>query len=276
MPKKQIIVETEQERKDREHQEDLQRLRGFRPIDDTFMRGMLRDNIPLANFIVRILLNMPDFEFIKFETQADMKRVTGARSVIFDGLGTQKGAGRKVDVEMQRADIGAEPERARYHSSVIDVESLDEGQDFTELPDSWVIFITENDYFKKNKAVYPFEMREMDDNEPLRDRRYIMYVNGEYRADNAIGHLIHDLNCSDPDDMYYPQMADRARYLKENPKGVKEMCKVMEDMRTEAALNEQVKIALAMLKDNMDYNLISKYTGLTLEQVEELAQKKSA
>ena len=35
----------EQWRKDA-HQKDLQRLRGFRPIDDTFMRGLFRENLP--------------------------------------------------------------------------------------------------------------------------------------------------------------------------------------------------------------------------------------
>lgn len=37
----------EQKQKQR-HQEDLQRLRGFQPIDDTFMRGLFKENIPLA------------------------------------------------------------------------------------------------------------------------------------------------------------------------------------------------------------------------------------
>ena len=31
---------------ERYHQEDLQRLRGFRPIDDTFMRCLFQDNLP--------------------------------------------------------------------------------------------------------------------------------------------------------------------------------------------------------------------------------------
>ena len=43
---------------ERYHQEDLQRLRGFRPIDDTFMRCLFRDNLPLAQFVLRINLSM--------------------------------------------------------------------------------------------------------------------------------------------------------------------------------------------------------------------------
>ena len=46
--------------------------------------------------------------------------------------------------------------------------------------------------------------------------------------------LMHDFLCSDPDDMYFDILAERSRYFKENPKGVSEMCKAMEDMRTEA------------------------------------------
>ena len=43
---------------ERYHQEDLQRLRDFRPIDDTFMRCLFRDNLPLAQFVLRINLSM--------------------------------------------------------------------------------------------------------------------------------------------------------------------------------------------------------------------------
>lgn len=35
------MTETPEERRRRYHQEDLQRLRGFRPMDDTFMRCLL-------------------------------------------------------------------------------------------------------------------------------------------------------------------------------------------------------------------------------------------
>lgn len=38
------MAETTQERKDRERQEDLAKLRGLRPIDDDFMRCIFRDN----------------------------------------------------------------------------------------------------------------------------------------------------------------------------------------------------------------------------------------
>ena len=76
------------QKRERRHQEDLQRLRGFRPIDDTFMRGLFNDNLPLAEFVLRILTDKPDLVLTKCETQADMKRVTGARSICLDAYAT--------------------------------------------------------------------------------------------------------------------------------------------------------------------------------------------
>lgn len=65
--------ETEAQKRERHHQEDLQRLRGFRPIDDTFMRGMFKDNIPLAELVLRIIVGKPDLTLTKCETQADLE-----------------------------------------------------------------------------------------------------------------------------------------------------------------------------------------------------------
>ena len=48
---------------------------------------------------------------------------------------------------------------------------------------------------------------------------------------------MHDFNCTNADDMNFALMAERTRYLNENPKGVEEMCKSMEDMRNEVAEN---------------------------------------
>ena len=62
----------------------------------------------------------------------------------------------------------------------------------------------------------------------------VLYVNGEYRDDSDIGKLMHDFNCTSADDMNFDILAEKPRYLKENPKGVSEMCKVMEDLRDES------------------------------------------
>lgn len=194
------------------------------------MRGLFKENLPLAQLVLRIITGKPDLTLTKCETQADLKRVTGARSICLDAYATDS-TGKKYDLEVQRSDNGADPHRARYHSSVMDVENLDEKQDYRELPDTYVIFITEKDYYKAGKPVYVIQNMNLTLSQPFDDGAHILYVNGEYRDDSDIGRLMHDFNCTNASDMNFTLLAERTRYLKETSKGVSEMCKVMEELR---------------------------------------------
>lgn len=164
----------------------MQRIRGMRPIDDDFMRALFRNNLPLAQYVLRILTAKQDLRLTSCETQADMKRVTGARSICLDAYGTDVN-GKKYDLEIQRSDRGADPYRARYHSSVMDIENLDAGEDFTKLPDTYVIFITEKDFYGKGAPVYVIQNMNLTTGEAFEDGTYILYVNGEYRGNDAYG-----------------------------------------------------------------------------------------
>ena len=260
---------------ERKHQEDLQRLRLLRPIDDDFMRCLFKDNIPLVELVLRIITGKQDLVITNCQIQKDMKRLAGARSVCLDALGTDL-QGKLYDVEIQRGDKGASPHRARYHSSVMDVENLDAGQDFDMLPDSYVIFITEKDIFGGGKPVYPIERMNLAMQTPFEDGEHILYVNGEYRDGTSdIGKLMHDFNCTDADDMNFELMADRTRYLKENPEGVSQMCKVIEDMRKEEreeAIKTEKKMTVLRMLEAGRYALeeIVSISGLPLDEVKKL------
>ena len=123
-------------------------------------------------------------------------------------------------MEIQRQEKGADPHRARYHSSVMDVENLHSGQEFKELPDTYTIFIIEKDFYGKGEPVYPIERINLATGKSFEDGEHILYVNGEYRGETNLGKLMHDFNCTQASDMNFELMADRTRYLKENPKGV--------------------------------------------------------
>ena len=225
-------METEQQKKERERQEDLQRLRGLRPIDDDFMRCLFKENIPLTQHVLQVITGKADLIITSVETQADMKRLVGARSICLDAYGIDS-TNKKYDLEVQRADKGAGVHRARYHSSVLDIENLSAGQEFDELPDTYTIFITENDIFGKGEPFYSVERINITTGDAFNDGEHILYVNGAYRGNDEIGNLMHDFCCSDADDMINKDLADRTRYFKETEEGVSAVCKVMEEMRNE-------------------------------------------
>ena len=69
---------------------------------------------------------------------------------------------------------------------------------------------------------------------PFDDGGHIIYVNGEdQNASTELGRLMHDFYCTDPGKMHYKVLADLVRYFKEDERGVKQLCKAMEDMREE-------------------------------------------
>lgn len=268
------MTEEEQQRKEREREEDLQRLKELRPIDDDFMRCFFKDNIPLAEFVLRIITGKQDLIITDCQTQKDMKRLVGARSICLDAYGTDS-ENKKYDLEIQRAERGANPHRARYHSSVLDIENLDAGQEFVELPDTYTIFITEKDFYGKGEPVYVVERINLTTGRNFEDGEHILYVNGGYRGESEIGKLMHDFNCTEADDMNFDLIAERTRYLKENQKGVQEMCKVLEDMRNETILKERRKIAGSLLKvGKLSYEEISRCADLTLEEIKTMAAQK--
>ena len=149
------------------------------------------------------------------------------------------------------------------------------------MPETFVIFITENDVIGKGKPLYRVERKIEETNESFDDGEHILYVNGADKdASTELGKLMHDFFCTDPDDMHYKALADKVRYFKEDEKGVAAMCKVMEDMRNESARDAKwkqiVESVLRWLSMGLTHEQIAKGEGITLEQVREIAGMKRA
>lgn len=125
----------------------------LRPIDDTLFRKMFSENISLTEFILRIFLDKEDLSVISVKTQFDLKKLMGARSLILDAYATDS-EGKKYNIEAEKSEDRAEPDRARYHLSALDVENSKTCTDFKDLPETYIIFITETDIFKANKPIY--------------------------------------------------------------------------------------------------------------------------
>ena len=63
--------------RERLHQEDLQRIRGFRLIDDDFMNACFDGNIEGTELLLRIILDKPDITVKSVRTQKVMKNLLG-------------------------------------------------------------------------------------------------------------------------------------------------------------------------------------------------------
>ena len=186
-------------------------------MDDIFMTAVFQNSLPCVDLVLQIILEKPNLRTTSVVTQDTLKNLHG-HDVRLDIHAFADG--QEFNIEIQRAKRGAEPRRARYHSSMMDANALPEGMDYKKLPESYVIFITEADVLGKGKPLYLIGRTIEGDGESFGDGSHIVYVNGSMvDTETPLGRLMHDFQCVQPEEMYYPVLAERAGMFKNTEKG---------------------------------------------------------
>ena len=208
----------------------IQRLR---LVDDVFMNAFFQHSAESVQLMLRIIMDKPELVVQEVHTQKQLPN-PGRRAATLDVLATDAD-GRLINVEVQLDPRHAGVQRARFYASLIDTRALHEGEDFSLLPEAWVIFITESDYLGGGQPLYHFVRREeKEGGRNLNDGSHIVYVNGANRAaGTALGDLMHDLFCRDPAQMRLAQLAQAVQRYKTSEEGVRKMSSVMEEFREE-------------------------------------------
>ena len=263
----------------------LEKIKQLRLMDDTFFNSCFDGNIPCMEVVLRAVLGNDRLRVTEVITQQSVPNLYG-RAVRFDALATD---GETIyDVEIQHSDEGANPRRARFNSSMIDSREVSKGTLFPDLPETYVIFITEHDVWKRGKSLYKVRRTFEDTADAFDDGTHILYVNGECQSDDPLGRLMHDFFCTNPNDMYSEVLAERARFFKEDEKGVTAMCRVMEELynegvaeghkegiekgRAEGRIESARRTAAALLAlGKLTLSQIAEATQLPQEEVERLA-----
>lgn len=202
-------------------------------MDDDLMSRVFDKNIPATELLLRTILGREDIEVISVVGQRELKNpMVDGRTIRLDIVAKEQ-SGRMSDIEVQKESKGAHPRRARFHSSVLDSRMLKAGQEFNELADSHTIFITEEDYFKTGKPVYTIHRYVEENGDRFQDGSHIIYVNGEYDGDDALGKLMSDFKCKNPKNMHYQELAEGVKHFKEG--GRNEMSQLVENYAREYA-----------------------------------------
>ena len=240
-------------------------------MNNAFMNLVLENNCECTEEILRIIIKRNDLVVKSVRTQ---KMFQGfGRSVCLD-IYAEDNENRRYNIEIQRSNEGANPKRARFHTGMIDTHALKAGQDFNELPDCYVIFITLNDVLGLGKAIYTIHKYIDDDLKPFNDGSHTIYINTSADDDGSeIWKLIHDLRCENPDEMYLPQLATRVKFLKEQEEGVVIMDDYFEELQAKAIAKEKKSIIKKLLRlGKMQLEDIATCFEMPLERVQAIAK----
>lgn len=253
-------------------------------MSDVFMRNVFKKR-ECTEYVLQVIMEK-NLRIIDQVLQKDYKNLQG-RSAILDCV-VRDSDGKQMDVEIQQDNEGASPKRARYHSGLMDMNTLNPGQDFDELPESYVIFITRDDALGYGLPIYHIHRTIEEVSEDFKDEAHIIYVNSKKQDDTELGRLVHDLHCKNAGDMHNKILADRVYELKETQKGVEFMCREMEQIYSEGIENgEKLGIAkgeklgiekgelkkaktsaLSMAADGMQVSKIAHYLNVSVQMVQ--------
>lgn len=156
---------------------------------------------------------------------------------------------------------------------MIDSDTLLTGDDYSRLPESFVIFITETDVLKGNQPLYIIDRTINGTADKFNDGSHIIYVNSQIQNDTRLGKLMRDFTCVDTDKISYKVLADRAGYYKNSKEGVQTMCKIVEEIVKEEKIDAALKLLAKKVLSNKE---IADILNLDESVVDELAKKTSA
>ena len=255
-----------------QYEEYREKIREFTLMDDIFIRNVLKDQT-CTEVILQIVLKQKELRVKGQVIQKDYKNLQG-RSAVLDCV-AETTDGRLLNIEIQQEKEGASPKRARYYSGLLDMNKLRPGQDFDELPESYVIMITRGDILGYAQPIYYVSRMIHGQNvsfAPFPDDSHIIYVDVDKTNETTeLGKLMHDFWCKKASDMYHPVLAKRVRELKETEEGIKEMCSAMDGMM-DRAYNRGIEQGVERGKTELAKELIFSWLkeGSSIEAVAHL------
>lgn len=252
------------------HVQDMERIKNLRLIDDNFMTKVFEDK-ECVEILLKAIIKKNDLKVSSVNVQYDIKNLQG-RSVRLDVLAEDKD-GKMYNIEIQRNNHGAIPKRARYNSSLLDANITDAGEDYKNLAETYVIFITEGDIFGANKTLYHVDRIVKETKKSFGDEAHIIYVNSKIQNNTVLGRLMHDFYCTDAKDIKNRKLAKRVKFFKEDKEGVKIMSNVFEEIKNEGAETRAYEIARSLITLGVDDDKILQSTKLSKHVFEKLKKE---
>ncbi len=146
--------------------ERIRIVQGLNLFSDVFMSVVLNDT-EACQHVLRVLLEDKDLVVKRVKTQYRISRIA-SRDVQLDVL-AEGSDDRLYTAEIQRKDTLDHARRTRFHEAMVDSEYLSKGRDFHDLPEVYVIYISETDLWKRGAASCRVERNFVEGKEEISD-----------------------------------------------------------------------------------------------------------
>ena len=260
--------------------------------DNGIFQAVLHNPDVCAEIVERLLhVSIEKVEYPELEKQiAPFYTTKGVRLDVY-----LKDKNKIIDVEMQSYSMDSLGKRTRYYQSMIDMDSLMKGEDYTELKDSYILFICKDDPFKnscgKHYGLPCYSFKNIcceNSNVELNDNSCkVIYNASAYKEakDERIRDFLKFVCTNEPGkDDFTTRLSSLVEEIKENEQFRSDYAAMNLHDRditraakregiAEGAENAKLEAAQNFLKRNIDPEIIAECTGLPLEKVLELQKE---
>ena len=265
---------------------------------------VLEENPDVCKELLEMLLDIKIDRIEQPKSEQTFKTDFDSRGIRLD-VYVKDGTGRCFDIEIQTSNYMQLEKRARYYQGLMDVDSIQFGQEYSALKDSYVIFLCLGDAFGYRLPVYTFRYRAEEDKNILMNdgtvniffnatmydkmqsenlRSFFRYLCGKNSDDNftdRLSALVERVKMNAQWRHRYMTIEQeiklQARYLaqdmaKDMAKDIaKNIAKNMANDIVQSKVDEsKFETAKNLLKINISPEQIAMATGLPLEQVTKL------
>ena len=249
---------------------------------------VLEENPDVCKELLEMLLDIKIDRIEQPKSEQTFKTDFDSRGIRLD-VYVKDGTGRCFDIEIQTSSYMQLAKRARYYQGLMDVDSIQFGQEYSALKDSYVIFLCLGDAFGHRLPVYTFRYRaEEDKNILMNDGTVNIFFNAtmydKMQSEN-LRSFFRYLCGKNSDDNFTDRLSALVERVKMNAQWrhrymtIEQEIKLQVEARTNERLNEKLnekldesklEIAKNLLKINISPEQIAMATGLSLEQVKNL------
>lgn len=243
---------------------------------------VLEENPDVCKELLEMLLDIKIDRIEQPKSEQTFKTDFDSRGIRLD-VYVKDGTGRCFDIEIQTSNYMRLEKRARYYQGLMDVDSIQSGQEYSALKDSYVIFLCLGDAFGHRLPVYTFRYRaEEDKNILMNDGTVNIFFNAtmydKMQSENLRSFFKY-LCGKNSDDNFTDRLSALVERVKMNAQWrhrymtIEQEIKLQVEARTNEKLNEKnIETAKKLLENNIPAEIVAKCTGLEISQVDKLKQ----
>lgn len=253
-------------------------------LSNDFIFAKVMSNKDYCKELIEIILGVKISKLVYEENQKAISLSSDGKSVRFDVY--TETDDKVFDIEMQVAEKLNLPKRTRYYQGMMDLNLIKLGEDYSELKESYIIFICLFDLFNAELPVYTFQNR-CDENQKLLlgDEACKIFINTtayEKCENENLKALLNYLQTHKPTDLFTKSLDETVEVVKQNKEWRMEYMTLLMRDREKFEMGVQkgiekgiekgvekgkLETAKELLKENIPMSIIIKSTGLTEEQI---------